>query len=415
MVRLLPEGKRRLPWKPPRPSPMTRRALLIQLARLGDLVQTIPAIMALKEAHADWILDLLCPVHLEDIGRILPGISTVVRWDGIEWNRRARQAEKEFRPEHVVEADADICAITQEPYDYACVLNQHPRAILAGALLARESIGAMTGTPLDQTLSPWAAYVRAVANDRRENRIHLADAFCGMCGVPPPKYMMPMRVCSVPLPHDLDPIGQSSGPWIGLLVGAGASERLVPLTAWARLIADCLDCLDGSRVVLLGSGQEQERANWILTSLPSSLVGRVWDTTGRLSLTELACALTRCQVVIGADTGPLHLAAAVGTKVIGWYFARARVHETGPYGQSHWVWQAEGVSGQAGEAITPQRWPIEETISLLSNKPVASVQKWSLWNSYRDRWGAYYVQAGHEQVAPLQREQIWKDLHPTVV
>jgi Glycosyltransferase family 9 (heptosyltransferase) len=225
--------------------------------------------------------------------------------------------------------------------------------------------------------------------------------------------MMPIQVCSVTLPHDLDPIGRSSGPWIGLIVGAGDPERLAPVTAWADLIIGCLDALHGSRVVLLGSRQEQERASWILTSLSSSLLGRVWDTTGRLSLTELAQALTRCQVVIGADTGPLHLAAAVGTKVIGWYFARARVHETGPYGQSHWVWQAEGVNGQAGLAISPERWPIEETIGLLSNHPVASVPNWSLWNSYQDRWGAYYVQAGHEPVAPLQREQVWNDLHTT--
>lgn len=411
---------------------MTRRVLLIQLARLGDLVQTIPVIMALKEAHADWILDLLCPGHLEDLGRILPGISTVVRWDGTAWNRRARLAEKELRPEYLVEADTDICAITQEPYDCAYVLNQHPRAVLAGALLARESMGAMTGGPLDQTLSPWAAYVRAVATDRRENRIHLADAFCGMCGVSPPKQMMQIQEGSARLPHDLNPIGQSCGPWIGVLVGAGAPERLVPATAWARLIAGCLEQLQGSRVLLLGSRQEQERASWILASLPSSLVGRVWDTTGRLSLTELAQALTRCQAVIGADTGPLHLAAAVGTKVIGWYFARARVHETGPYGQSHWIWQAEGVKRETLNVkleredprrielfdtlhVSPVQWPIEETIALLSNGSAASVDGWSLWTSHRDRWGAYYVQAGQEPVAPLQREQIWNELHPTAV
>ncbi|OQW43996.1 MAG: hypothetical protein A4C66_08400 [Nitrospira sp. HN-bin3] len=394
---------------------MGKRALLIQLARLGDLVQTIPAVTALKEAHADWMLDLLCPAHLQDIGRILPGISTVVGWDGTEWSRRARRAEKEFRPEYVVEADADIRAVTQEPYDYACVLNQHPRAILAGALLARESMGAIIGRPLDQALSPWAGYVRAIARDRRANRIHLADAFCGMCGAHPPRDVPPIPVRSVPLPHDLDPIGQSSGPWIGLLVGAGAPERLIPVTVWAEVIAGCLGTLHGSRVVLLGSGEERERAVWIQTALSSSLVGRVWDTTGRLSLTELAQTLTRCQVVIGADTGPLHLAAAVGTQVIGWYCARARVHETGPYGQSHWVWQAEGIDGQAGETIQPTQWPIEETIALLTNQPVASVPNWSLWNSHRDRWGAYYVQAGQEPVAPVEREQIWNDLHPTAV
>lgn len=394
---------------------MTQRALLIQLARLGDLVQTIPAIAALTDAHADWTLDLLCPAHLEGVGRMLPGIATVVKWDGVAWNRRASLAEKEFRPEHVAEADADLYGIVNEPYDYAVVLNQHPRAILAGALLARKSIGAIAGGPLEQKLSPWATYVRAVASDRRENRIHLADAFCGMCGVPPPQHMKPVQISAAPLPSDLDAIGQSHTPWIGLLVGAGDEERVVPVSAWTRLIIACMDQLQRCRIVLLGSEHEQERAHSIQGSLPSSLLGRVWDTTGRLSLAELAQALTRCQVVIGSDTGPLHLAVAMGTKVIGWYFARARVHETGPYGLDHWVWQAEGGSGQVGETVTPQCWPIEGTIGLLSHHPVPAVPNWSLWNSHRDRWGAYYVEAGHNPVAPLQREQIWKDLHPTEV
>ncbi len=394
---------------------MTQRALLIQLARLGDLVQTIPAITALKEAHADWIVDLLCPAHLEGIGRVLPGISTVVKWDGAAWNRRALLAEKEFRPEHVVEADADLRAIAKEPYDYAFVLNQHPRAILAGALLARESIGTITGGPLEQKLSPWATYVRAVASDRGENRIHLADAFCGMCGVSPPKHMMPMQVPFASLPLDLDPIGQSDGPWVGLLVGAGDQERLVPVTIWARLITDCLNSLQRSRIVLVGSEQEEERAHSIQTALPPSLLGRVWDTTGRLSLTQLAVVLTRSQVVIGSDTGPLHLAAAVGTQVIGWYFARARVHETGPYGQNHWVWQAAETGGEEARLITPHRWPIDETIALLSHQATASVTDWSLLTSHRDRWGAYYVQAGQEPIAPFQREAVWHELHPSLV
>lgn len=192
--------KRPLPWKPPRPSSMTQRVLVIQLARLGDLVQTSPAVTALKDAHAGGRL-IFCALHAEDIGRALPGISTVVTWDGAGWKQRALQAEKEFRPEYLVEADTDIRAIVKEPYDCAFVLNQHPRAILAGALLARDSMGAISGGPLDHKLSPWATYVRSVASDKGDNRVHLADAFCGMCGVAPPKEKMPLQVLSAPLPR----------------------------------------------------------------------------------------------------------------------------------------------------------------------------------------------------------------------
>ncbi len=388
---------------------MLQRVLVIQLARLGDLVQTIPTITSLKESYPDWHVDLLCPASLEPIARLLPGISRVVKWDGTAWNQRAMKAETELRPEHLGEADAELRAVTHELYDCAFVLNQHVRAILAGALLAKKSIGTIVGGPLTEQLSPWATYVRAVASDRETNRIHLADAFCGMCGLVPPNRLMPIEVPSVSLPVDLDPIGQSEGPWIALLVGAGDQERLVPVTAWDRLVTDCLEAFPRSRVVLVGHEFEQERAMSMQEALPPSLMGRVWDTTGRLSLPQLAVLLTRCRVVIGADTGPLHLAAAAGTQVIGWYFARARVHETGPYGSNHWVWQAENGEQEKG-LIRPSRWPIEETIALLSGQAAISVENWSLWASHRDRWGAYYVEAGHEPSAPPQREQIWQGL-----
>lgn len=391
---------------------VTQRALLIQLARLGDLIQTIPAITSIKYCHADWDLDLLCPASLESVGRMIPGISKVIPWDGLAWSRRAMSAEAEFRPEHLAEAEAELRVITGEPYDRAVVLNQHPRALLAGALLAKELLGVCVGQVGEQKRSAWAEYVRTVAGARGQNRIHLADAFCGMCGVRPPEQLPTISGSSRQLPRDLASIGRSAGPWIGLLVGAGDPERVVPWEVWARFVAACLECFPACRIVLIGQAQEQARSERIESSLPPSLVGRVWDTTGRLSLTELAAVLTRCHVVVGADTGPLHLAEAVGTQVIGWYFARARVHETGPYGPNHWVWQANGMDGVDTGIARPSRWPIEETVALLSNQVPGSTKDWSLWSSHRDRWGAYYVEAGHDPIAPIQRQQVWKDLQP---
>jgi len=404
-----------LPSKPLLPSEMKQRVLVIQLARLGDLVQTSPAITVLKESHTDWEIDLLCSAQLTELGRLLPGVSDVVTWDGAAWHRRAASAEAEVRAEHIAEADAELRAMTESLYDQAFVLNQHPRSILAGSLLARENLGAVTGSPLDQKLSPWALYIRSVATGKQSNRIHLADAFCGMCGMSPPKRLMQIQAPETALPIDLDPIGQSEGQWIAVLVGAGDPERLVPVTVWERMITECLESLPASRIVLVGDQHEQERAQCIQGSLSLSLLGRVWDTTGRLSLMQLASLLTRCQIVIGADTGPLHLAAAVGTRVIGWYFARARVHETGPYGPNHWVWQAERGEMERMAVVQPSRWPITETIALLCGHSTATVADWSLWESYRDHWGAYYIEAGHEPIEPLQREQVWRQLQPSSV
>ncbi|MCP9447617.1 MAG: glycosyltransferase family 9 protein [Nitrospira sp.] len=396
------------------------RTLVVQLARLGDLIQTIPAITALRMANPEGGLDLLCPSSLAPIGRLIPGIDQVLEWDGAVWHRWAKEASAGLLPTHVERATKQLEALARHRYGTAYVLNHHRRALLAGSVLADDIRGPLLDGPLGSTLSPWASYVREVARTGRGCRVHLADAFCGLCGVLPPGEPPMLRRPSCPLPSGLDQIGRRGEPWIGLIVGAGAVERLVPVDIWKELIIRFLESAPHGRVVLLG--EERERGRRIQDLLPSSLLGRVWDVTGRTSLLELVSVLGRCHLVIGSDTGPLHLAAAVGITVIGWYCGLARVHETGPYGVGHVVWQAEepiDKSSRRRTDIRPSRWPIEETILfLLRGKgalPAAVAPGWSVWTSHCDRWGAYYTESGSLSSPPPEREALWAELSPFVL
>ncbi len=398
------------------------RALVIQLARLGDLLQSLPAITGLRTRHPETQLDLLCPAQLAEIGRLLPGIEKVLEWDGAAWERRAEAARQDLRSEHLIEIETALRALMLDRYDCAYVLNQHHRAILAASLFAQKVKGPFLNGPLDEALTPWAAYVRDVAKRRRGQRVHLADAFCGLCGVSPPGCAVTLDPPEVRLADDLQSIGKQGAPWIALIVGAGEIERLVPTEVWRRWIVTFLTSSPQGRVVLLGT--EQERAAEIQTQLPPMALGRIWDATGRTSLSQLAAILARCHRIIGSDTGPLHLAAALGKPVIGWYFARARVHETGPYGFHHLVWQAEDVRREAGQPqpassritdhATPSYWPVDETVAAVLEQGHHASAGWSVWTSQCDRWGAYYSPAGHSAVPPSEREALWHELEPAL-
>jgi ADP-heptose:LPS heptosyltransferase len=379
---------------------------MIQLARVGDLVQSLPAIASISARVPQQPLDLLCPAPLADLARIFPGVNHVLEWNGAQWHAWAESFTGEFQPLRLREAEQYLAGLATEPYQLAYVLNHHPRAILAGTLLATEVQGPLLGGPLDEELSPWASYLRHVAQTRGANRIHLSDTFCGLCGVTPPSAPPVLIPPSNDLPSDLADVGISPGQWIAVVVGAGDSDRSIPIEVWIEWIATVLAHESPCAVVLVGTERDQSTALAIQDGLSSMIAGRLWDATGRTTLSQLATLLKRCHWAVGADTGPLHLAAAVGTQAMGFYFSRARVHETGPYGQGHWVWQANGAM--------PDTWPIHASAKMIRDLASISQQEsvggWSLWQSHHDEWGAIFRPVGDSDPEDDQRAAVWHRL-----
>jgi heptosyltransferase-1 len=90
-----------------------------------------------------------------------------------------------------------------------------------------------------------------------------------------------------------------------------------------------LDHLPLDHVVLIGSRDERDRIERLNR-------GRARNLAGDLDLYELAQLYQQCAVVISNDTGPMHLAAAVGTPVIA-LFGPTDPALVGPYGDGHVV------------------------------------------------------------------------------
>lgn len=254
-------------------------------------------------------------------------------------------------------------------------------------------------------MRPWAQHLRHVAKERGANRVHLADAWCGMCGVLPRGQAPSCVPAAVELPEDLAGVGERRGLWVALATGAGEADRCVAPAVWGQWIRTFLDQTEDGQVVLIGSGTEREAAQAILDAVPTVLHGRIWDATGRTNISQLMRVLHKCHWVIGADTGPLHLGTLVGVRAMGWYFSRARLHETGPYGEGHWVYQ------HATHA-QPQQWPIMESIAVVCGDQGRSATDWLLWRSRMDRWGAYFDESSGTQSVEHSRADIWRTCAP---
>ncbi|MDH5563314.1 MAG: glycosyltransferase family 9 protein, partial [Nitrospirota bacterium] len=304
------------------------QTLLLQLARLGDLIQSLPVISSLHTKFPEHVLDLLCAAPLAPLGRLFPGIQRVYPWEGEQWHSFSRISDRV--DEHQLEAARVYLAGLAFPdYTLAYNLNNHPRSVLAAHLLSGRVVGAGAQGPLNPTLPPWVAYLRQVAGDRGSNRIHLADAFCGVCGLNPSPVVPTLNVQDVELASGHQQVMYDSSLMkIGIVLGAGDPDRRVPLAAWRKVIEACADHLPNYLCVLIGGAGEREAALALEDQLSPHYLSRVFNCVGRTSLPQLAHVFNQCQWVVGSDTGPLHLGVACGARAIGWYFSRARVHET---------------------------------------------------------------------------------------
>jgi ADP-heptose:LPS heptosyltransferase len=110
----------------------------------------------------------------------------------------------------------------------------------------------------------------------------------------------------------ISPAGQ---PLVVLHPGASDVRRRWPAAKFAA-VGDALAAA-GAHVVVTGNEQEQELTAEVVKTMHAT----AQDLSGRLSLGGLAGLLENAKVVVTNDTGPMHLAHAVGSKTVGIYWA----------------------------------------------------------------------------------------------
>jgi ADP-heptose:LPS heptosyltransferase len=395
------------------------QALILQLARLGDAIQSLPVITSLHTHFPEQQLDLLCAAPLVPLGQLFPGIHGVYPWEGEKWHSFSAMSNPDGE-QQLEAAGRYLTDLAFPDYSLAYNLNNHPRSILASHMFSERVIGAGYQGPLNPSCPPWVGYLQKVARERGNNRIHLADAFCGLSGVKPAVVVPTIQACDSGLPSDLVQIvNDSSLVRIGIVLGAGDVDRRVPLATWRQLIEACVHHLPHCLCVLIGGAGERETALALEDQFSPLYLSRILNCVGRTTLPQLAQVFNRCQWVIGSDTGPLHLGVACGARAIGWYFSRARVHETGPYGVGHYVWQHRNsaifknmeVQGLRQKQELPYSWPVMETIQLILDERVGEdSSEWNLWTSHRDEWGVFYTNEGKSDDMVLQRKETWERL-----
>jgi heptosyltransferase II len=120
-------------------------------------------------------------------------------------------------------------------------------------------------------------------------------------------------------------------PVVALNPGASNRIKCWPPARFAEL-GDRLAAELGVRIMVIGGPEERDLAEGIRAGMRHPVV----DLIGKVSLLELGALLERCALLVSGDTGPLHLATAVGTPVVA-LFGAIDPERTGPVGKGHRV------------------------------------------------------------------------------
>ncbi len=101
-------------------------------------------------------------------------------------------------------------------------------------------------------------------------------------------------------------------PVLAVAPGAAHGPKRWPPDRFAR-VADQLAKTHGMRVLLLGSDRDRS----VVAEVSGAMTERAVDWSGATDLTLLPAAVSRCQLMVSNDSGPMHVATAVGTPVVG--------------------------------------------------------------------------------------------------
>ncbi len=331
-------------------SPDHQRIMVIQLARMGDLLQTIPFLRALREKHPHSVISLLVYRQNAKLSEQLNLVDEVYLLDLPDLALSgAAIGESLFDKYQAVEQW--VLRLRAGSFQTVYNLNHSIYSALIAWLLRPlelKGFAPRQGAQLEAT-DPWMSYLVNAVSHRQLSRINLADVFLGLLGRDFETSQMVQDFEPITLSSEQD--WQWTRQWLSsqgveqddLLIafqpGAGLSARQWPPESFAHLASSLIE-RQGAKILLLGREGEEILGQKIIDALGKEEAGRVINAIGLTNLGQLSALLQGCRLLVSNDTGTMHLAAYGGTPVLALFMGPACCFQTAPYGDGHLLVQA---------------------------------------------------------------------------
>jgi lipopolysaccharide heptosyltransferase I len=316
--------------RPPLSEIAPRRIALLKPSALGDVIHALPVLTALRrrfpEAHLTWIVNRA----YEPLLHGHPHLNATLAFD--------RSALKRGWWSGLTAFGRFLGEVRRQRFDLIVDLQGLLRS---GLMTAASGAARRVGLSSAREGSRW--FYTDVVPVSEPARMHAVDRYwlvaeaLGAGGS--------AKEFVVPVPDEVrtwadEVLRSQARPW--LMLGAGSrwlTKRWLP-EHFAELARRAQSEFGGT-VIFIGGADESDLARQVQTGL----TGPSCDLTGRTSLPQLAAILARADALLANDTGPLHLAVALGRPIVAPYTC-TRTELTGPYLSQ----------GRTGGAIATSVW-----------------------------------------------------------
>ncbi len=296
--------------------PDYRHILLIKPSSLGDIVHAMPTCAAIRRAYPKARLTWLVKrqwaglvERIDGVDRVWPVESTLQGWLSQVSPLRAEQF--------------DLVVDLQGLFRSAAIGRLTGSALLVGFANGREG-------------SPWFYSKRVPV---LQTEMHAVDRYLLVAkalgavdsGTPEFRFRIPQS------DHDevdrlLSRSGVTSGmSWVAMNVSARWPTKRWPAASFAE-VADQLQQEGCGAVVMIGGPDERADVSAVRGKMQTPAI----DLAGATTVDLLPALLSKASLLITNDSGPMHIAAAVGTPVVALFGPTSEVR-TGPYGAGHAV------------------------------------------------------------------------------
>lgn len=278
-----------------------RRILLLRLERLGDLLMVLPAIADVRAAAPGAEIHLVVGSWNRDVACAIDGVTHVHTLDA-RWLARGETGVGAAALVHQARA------WRSERYDLAVNFEPDIRSNMAAAASgAAWTAGYRSGgggALLDLALD-YDQRAHTTDNARRL----IASVF----RMAVPAESRPTLVVPAAAHENASwRLAGVGGPLIGMHVSGGRAIKQWDSDRFAAVARRLIEQTNAT-IVMTGAGADRPLVESVKIHLPAD---RVVDVAGHLDLLTLAAMLERMDVLITGDTGPMHLAVAVGTPVV---------------------------------------------------------------------------------------------------